>query len=348
MDKTKRIVTFGEVMMRLTPPDHLRFNQTDRFTVNFGGSEANVAVTLARFGLNSEFITALPQNKVADACIDDMRRHGVITSNIVRMGKRMGLYFMEEASALRSSHVVYDRADSAFDSLRPGMIDWEEVFQGAAWFHWSGISAAVSVDTAAMTKEAVEAADRMGLKISCDLNYRKNLWKYGKEPEEVLPELIAHCDAMFGTDDEYRRVLKVNMPPFLACDSAYKLDKETYSEASRQVVERFPRCQTIAVGLRNVMSANHHTISGSLFTEGKLLTTRVYDIEPVLDCVGVGDAFVGGMIYSLFQGEDMQYALDFGAAACAIKNTVKGDYNQFSAQEIDELAHGSTSGRISR
>ena len=175
----QKIVTFGEIMLRLTPPDYLRFNQTDLFRASYGGSEANVAVSLANFGLRSEFITRLPENRVADACLDDLRRYGVGTDGILRGGKRLGLYYMEEAASMRTSHVVYDRADSAFDTLCPGMIDWRSLFDGASWFHWSGISAAVSADTAAVCAEAIAVAQEMGLTVSCDINYRKNLWKYG-------------------------------------------------------------------------------------------------------------------------------------------------------------------------
>ncbi len=348
MDRNKKIVTFGEVMMRLTPPNHLRFNQTDNYSVNFGGSEANVAVALAQFGLKSEFVTCLPQNRVADACIDDLRHYGVITDNILRGGRRLGLYFMEEAASLRSTHVVYDRADSAFDDLRPGMIDWERIFRDATWFHWSGISAAITADTAAMCREAITAARKAGLTISCDLNYRKNLWKYGKEPQEVLPELIEECDAMFGTDEEFNKIFGSGLEPFQARDAHYRVNTADYERASREVAERFPRCRQIVIGLRNVLSANHHTISGTLYSDGRLFSTRVYDVDHVVDCVGVGDAFVGGMIYGLAQEDDLQYALDFGAATCAMKNTIKGDYLQFTAEEVKQLLSGPLNGRIAR
>ena len=336
-------------MLRLTPPDCLRFNQTNLFRASYGGSEANVAVSLANYGLQSEFITALPDNRVANACLDDLRRYGVGTGNILRCGKRLGLYYMEEAAAMRSSHVVYDRADSAFDSLHPGMIDWQSLFHDATWFHWSGISAAVSADTAAVCAEAIGVARTMGLTVSCDINYRKNLWKYGKEPQEVLPPLMEQCDVFFGTDDEYEKVLDMHLPRFAACDAGYQPDTAGYEEASRQVAARFPRCHSIVFGLRSVLSANHHLISGTLYTGGRLLSTRVYDIDHVVDCVGVGDAFVGGLIYGLaVHSGDTQFALDFGTASCALKNTVPGDYNQFTVDEVAQLAKGSVSGRIAR
>ena len=250
---------------------------------------------------------------------------------------------------MRSSHVVYDRADSAFDTLQPGMIDWAGVFRGASWFHWSGISAAVSADTAAVCAEAIAAARAAGLTVSCDINYRKNLWKYGKEPQEVLPPLMEQCDAFFGTDDEYEKVLGMQLPQFAARDAGYRLDTAGYERASAQVAARFPRCRSIVFGLRSVLSANHHLISGTLYTGGRLLSARVYDIDPVVDCVGVGDAFVGGLLYGMAAHPgDAQFALDFGTAACALKNTVPGDYNQFTAAEVEQLARGSVSGRIAR
>lgn len=336
-------------MLRLTPPERLRFNQTNLFRASFGGSEANVAVSLANYGLHSQFVTRLPDNRVADACLDDLRRYGVDTSGMLRGGDRLGLYYMEEAAAIRSSHVVYDRADSAFVTLRPGMIDWRALFAEAAWFHWSGISAAVSADTAAVCAEAVAAAREAGLTVSCDLNYRKNLWKYGRDPQEVLPPLMEQCDYFFGTDDEYEKTLDMRLPSFAARDAGYRPDTAGYEAASRQVAARFPRCRGIVIGLRNVLSANHHLISGTLYTDGRLLTARVYDINPVVDCVGVGDAFVGGLIYGLAaHPDDAQYALDFGTASCALKNTVPGDYNQFTAAEIDRLVHGAVTGRIAR
>lgn len=344
----KKIVTFGEIMLRLTPPSRLRFNQTSLFGASYGGSEANVAVSLANYGLRSEFVTCVPDNRIADACLADLGRCGVETPHVVRRGPRLGLYYMEEAASLRSSYVVYDRAGASFEGLEPGVIDWEEIFRDAAWFHWSGISAAVSAGTAAVCGEAIAAARRMGLTVSCDINYRKNLWKYGKRIDEVLPPLMAECDVLFGTDDEFTAALGVSMPLFGAEEASYLPDTEGYEAAAREVARRMPACRTIVFALRNVLSANHHLISGTLWHEGRLCRTRVYDIDCVVDCVGVGDAFVGGIIYGLAEGVGAQRALDLGAAACALKNTVPGDYARATADELEALADGSVSGRIAR
>lgn len=349
MDTKKKIVTFGEIMLRLTPPSRLRFNQTKLFQASYGGSEANVAVALANYGLRCEFVTCLPDNRIAEACLDDLRSYGVETGHVLRCGNRIGLYYMEEAAAMRSSHVVYDRAGSSYDLLRPGMIDWAPIFRDAAWFHWSGISAAVSASAADACAEAIAAARAAGLVVSCDINYRKNLWKYGKTPQEVLPPLMAQCDFFFGTDDEYERILGLQLPKFEARDASYRPDTAGYETASRQVAERFPHCRGIVFGLRSVLSANHHLISGTLYTGGRLYSSRVYDIDCVVDCVGVGDAFVGGLIYGLARhAGEMQFALDFGTAACAIKNTVPGDYGQFTAEDTAQLARGPITGRIAR
>lgn len=348
MENTPKIVAFGEIMLRLTPPGNRRFGQSPLFEAGFGGSEANVAVSLANYGIRSEMVTCLPANRIATAAIDDLRSNGVETARILRRGGRMGLYYMEKAAALRSSQVVYDRDGSSFATLRPGMIDWEEIFRDANWFHWSGIAAAVSASTAEVCAEAIATARRMGLTVSCDLNYRKNLWRYGKTAQETMLPMLSACDALFGTDDEYATILGIDVPPLSARAASDKLDPAPYEAAAWDASRLLPDCRTIVFALRNVLNANHHTISGALSTEGRLLTTRVHEIEPIVDCVGAGDAFVGGIVYALLTGGSPQRALDFGAAACALKNTVPGDYNRFTAEEVDALAAGHASGRISR
>ena len=228
------------------------------------------------------------------------------------------------------------------------MIDWEERCREAGWFHGSGIAAAVSAATAEVCAEAIGAARRLGLTVSCDINYRKNLWRYGKTAREVLVPMMGECDVLFGTDDEYATVAGIGVPTLKNREANDKLDAADYEAAARETAARFPNCRMAVFALRNVLNANHHTVSGTLSTEGRLLTTRVYEIEPVVDCVGVGDAFVGGIIYSLHAGRTPQQALDFGAAACALKNTVPGDYNRMTVEEVDALVGGSASGRIAR
>ena len=343
-----KVVTFGELMLRLTPPSFDRFNQTSRFEANFGGSEANVAVSLANYGIESEFVSCLPANRVADAALDDLHRYGVKTDRVVRKAGRLGIYYMEEAVAMRSSQVVYDREGSAFDGLQRGEIDWEAAFADADWFHWSGISAAVSAGTAEVCAEAIEAARRRGLVISCDINYRRNLWKWGKRPHEVLPALMAECDILFGTELEFQQALGVEMPQFKAVDTEYEMAMEAYTCASEEVARLMPRCHTMVFALRNVINAQHHLLGGTMWHRGKMYRARIFDIEGVVDCVGVGDAYNAGIIYGMLHGVDMQRALDLGAASCALKNTVPGDYAQFLIEEIEAAADGATNGRIAR
>ena len=336
-------------MMRLTTPGNLRLQQSRELSVNYGGSEANVAISVANFGGQVDYVTRLPENPLGEACIAELRSHNIGTDHILTGGKRLGTYYMEKAAAMRNSRVIYDREGSSFSELEPGMINWKEIFSDAGLFHWSGIDAALTPGLAEVCREAVETAREMGISVSYDINYRKNLWKYGKEPQEVLPPLMEQCDAFFGTDDEYEKVLGMQLPQFAARDAAYRPDTAGYERASAEVAARFPRCRSIVFGLRSVLSANHHLISGTLYTGGRLHSTRVYDIDPVVDCVGVGDAFVGGLLYGMAaHPHDAQFALDFGTAACALKNTVPGDYNQFTAAEVEQLARGSVSGRIAR
>ena len=344
-----KVLTFGEIMLRLKAPGHERFFQSPMLEATFGGGEANVAVSLANYGMDAEFLTVLPQNDIADACIRELRYFGVDTKKIVRGEGRMGIYYLEGGANQLPSKVVYDRAYSSIAMAKPGDIDWDKAFEGVEWFHITGITPAISESAMELSLESVKEAKKRNITVSCDLNYRKNLWKYGKEPQEVLPPLMEQCDAFFGTDDEYEKVLGMQLPQFAARDAAYRPDTAGYERASAEVAARFPRCRSIVFGLRSVLSANHHLISGTLYTGGRLHSTRVYDIDPVVDCVGVGDAFVGGLLYGMAaHPHDAQFALDFGTAACALKNTVPGDYNQFTAAEVEQLARGSVSGRIAR
>ena len=344
-----KFLTFGEIMLRLKAPGQECFFQSPMLEATFGGGEANVAVSLANYGEDAAFLTVLPDNAIADACKAELRRFDVDTKRIVTGEGRMGIYYLEGGANQRPSKVVYDRAWSAIALAKPGDIDWDKAFEGVAWFHITGITPAISESAMELSVESVKEAKKRGITVSCDLNYRKNLWKYGKEPQEVLPPLMEQCDAFFGTDDEYEKVLGMQLPQFAARDTAYRPDTAGYERASAEVAARFPRCRSIVFGLRSVLSANHHLISGTLYTGGRLHSTRVYDIDPVVDCVGVGDAFVGGLLYGMAaHPHDAQFALDFGTAACALKNTVPGDYNQFTAAEVEQLARGSVSGRIAR
>lgn len=345
----KKIVTFGEVLLRLTAPGTFRFSQAHSFSATYGGSEVNVAASLAHFGMPVEFVTRLPENAIARACVDELCAHHLCTDGIVYGGERMGIYFMETGAAFRNSNVVYDRAGSSFSTIRPGMIDWKEVFGDACWFHWSGVAAALSQESADACLEALQVADRMGLTISCDLNFRKNLWKYGRKAAEVMEPLVQFSDVIFASEPEYKEILGVTPVGFKATGTDYCMDLDAFREMGEKVCSLVPRCKKMFLELRNAMTANHHTLAAVLYSDASLKHTRVYDIEPVVDCVGTGDAFVGGLIYGLlnFPGDD-QRTLDFALAASCLKNTFNGDFNLATVAEVESLMKGNASGRVQR
>lgn len=344
-----RIVTFGEVLLRLTPPGYLKLSQTNMFAATFGGSETNCAVSLAHFGLNSEFVTRLPKNDIAEACLMELRSHGLKTDNIVFGGERLGLYYFENAAAQRVSKVVYDRANSSFVTLKPGMIDWEKVFAGATWFHWSGIGPGLSQDAADTCMAAIEAAKKLGLTISCDLNYRKTLWQYGKSAQEVMGPMLEMCDVLFGTGGEYKVAFGVEPVSYKVQSADEAIDLTKHEEFFKQVQAKAPNCKKAFIALRNTLSANHHIFSGLLYADGKLRQARTHAIDHVVDSVGAGDAFAAGMIYGLisYPGDD-QSALEFATAAAVLKNTIYGDFNLVSADEVKTLMKSTGSENIAR
>lgn len=344
-----RIVTFGEVLLRLTPPGYLKFSQANSFEATFGGSETNCAVSLAHFGMQSEFVTRFPKNDIAESCLMALRSHGIKTDHIVFGGERLGLYYFENAAAQRVSKVVYDRANSSFSNIMPDMIDWEKVFAGASWFHWSGIGPGLSQGIADTTLRAVEAAKRMGLTVSCDLNYRKNLWQYGKSAQEVMQPLLEKCDVLFGTGSEYQVVYGVKPVSFKAKTADEAIDLAQYETFFQQVQAKAPNCKKLFIALRNTLDANHHILTGLLYADGKLTKARTYAIEHVVDCVGVGDAFAAGIIYGLTHYPDSDAtALEFSVAAATLKNTIYGDFNLVSAQEVKALMQDGSGDGISR
>lgn len=343
---TKKVVTFGEIMMRLTPPGFLRFGQATSFDVIYGGGEANVAVSLANYGVAVDFVTRLPANDLGDACLHFLRGHGVGTDQIARGGERLGIYFLEMGAAQRGSKVVYDRAHSAIDTIEPGMIDWRAVFAGADWFHWTGITPAIAAGTAALCLEAAQTAREMGLTVSCDLNYRKNLWRWGKKAGEVMPELVSLCDVAIGNEEDAAQVFGIHAPG--ADVLAGKVEAEKYRSVCEQLKERFPSLKTIAITLRGSISASHNTWSGVLWDGGRFYTGATYDIVPIVDRVGGGDSFMGGLIYGLRTYDDRQRALDFAIAASCLKHSVYGDFNLVTVAEVEKLMGGDASGRVAR
>lgn len=344
----KKIVTFGEIMLRLTTPDNLRMQQSREFLVNYGGSEANVAISIANFGGDVEYITRLPDNALGETCLAELRSHNIGTRHILIGGHRLGTYYMEKAAAMRNSKVIYDREGSAFSELKPGMIDWHAAFADAAIFHWSGIDAALTPGLAEVCKEAITVAKEMGLTISYDINYRKNLWNYGKSAQEVLRPLMVSSDIMFGSEGEYALLTGIPAPGFKATKSGETYDVKAYEEFCKAISQQIPNCKYIYIALRNVMSSEHHTFAGVLYSNGSMKYTRVFDIDNVIDCVGVGDAFCGAMLYAQHAYEDEQKRVDFSTAASVLKNTIAGDYNIVKVSEVESLLAKHESGEIAR
>lgn len=344
-----KIVTFGEIMLRLATPGYLRFSQTNELSATFGGGEANVAVSLANYGMEAEFVTRLPENDIAAACVKDLHKHGVKTDHIVYGGDRMGIYFLETGAVARASKVVYDRAHSAISEIMPGMIDWEHVLDGADWFHWTGITPAISQGAADVCLEAIQTANRLGIPVSCDLNYRKNLWKYGKKASEVMPDLVAGCDIILGNEEDAEKVFGIKPEGFDVTATAGEVNAAEFESVCIQLMQRFPRARKVIITLRGSINANHNTWGGVLYDGKQLFQSPRYDITHIVDRVGGGDSFMGGLIYGLLTyPQDDQQALNFAVAASCLKHTIYGDYNEVTVKEVENLMKGDGSGRVSR
>lgn len=333
-----KIVTFGEIMLRMTRPDKQRITQGSEWLGLFGGSEANVAVSLAMLGDEVEYVTRLPRNKIGDACRNEIRKYNVGTDFIAYGGDRLGLYYYEESAALRGSSIVYDREDSSLTTMQKGMIDWKAAFADAKLFHWSGISCALSEGAASATHEAIETAGEMELVVSCDINHRANLWKYGADAHDVLMPMVAQSDIVFGTAGEWQLITGLKVPDFKATSSDYVLEEGAYLEFFRHAQKILPKAKKMIIALRNTLSANHHLLSGVLYADDRLYTARVYDIDNVLDPMGVGDAFIAAYVHAFSKnGNDNKKCLDFALAASALKNTIPGDFNLVTEEEVEEI-----------
>ncbi|MBQ3213388.1 MAG: sugar kinase [Alistipes sp.] len=344
-----KVITFGEIMLRLATPDYLRFSQSSTLSATFGGGEANVAVSLANYGVDVEFVTRLPKNDIAAACVGELRKYGVGVKNIVYGGERLGIYFLETGAVARPSKVVYDRAHSSISTIEKGMIDWEKVFEGADWFHWTGITPAISASAAEVCLEACEAANRLGVTVSCDLNFRKNLWKYGKTAAEVMPALVECCDVILGNEEDAEKVFGIKPEGFDVTATGGEVEQAAFESVCRQLMQRFPRAKKVIITLRGSINANHNTWGGVLFDGQKLYASPRYDITHIVDRVGGGDSFMGGLIYGLreYKGDD-QRALNFAVAASALKHTIYGDFNLVTVAEVENLMKGDGSGRVAR
>ncbi|MCW3787058.1 sugar kinase [Plebeiibacterium sediminum] len=343
----KKVVTFGEIMLRFATPEYQRFSQATSYKASFGGGEANVAVSLANYGIDVSFITRLPKNDIGKACKMDLLKHSVKVDDIVYGGDRLGTYYLETGAVARASKVVYDRAYSAFSEIKPGMVNWEEVLKDADFFHWTGITPAVSQGAADACLEAIKVANKLGVTVSTDLNYRKNLWKYGKTASEVMPELVAGCDIVLGNEEDAEMVLGIK-PEGVDITGGH-VDAEAYRSVSQQIMTQFPRVKKVITTLRGSVNANHNTWSGVLYDGKDLFKAADYDITHIVDRVGGGDSFMGGLIYGLltYVGDD-QKAIEFATAASCLKHTIHGDYNLATVEEVEKLMGGDASGRVSR
>jgi len=330
----KKIVTLGEVMMRLSPPGQQRFSQAQQLDVHYGGSEANVSVSLAHLGFEAAHVTCFPSNAFGEAAVAHLRSNGVGISHIQFQEGRMGLYFIEHGADFRSSTVVYDRFDSAFAKMNPSDFNWEEILKGAAWFHWSGITPAISEAAAKACANAVHAAKKLGIKISGDINYRRNLWNYGKKAIDVMPSLISACDVVIGGTTDFENCTGIIGDDFI--DGCKKLQKH------------FPNVAMIANTKRESLHTSHQKISGKLWAKNTLLKSKAYELTNIVDRVGSGDAFGAGLIYGLLSSMTDQDSLEFAVAACALKHTISGDVNRVKADEVHTLLKGENIGKLLR
>ena len=339
----KRIITFGELMLRLAPENYLRFVQSDKYEATYGGAEANVAVSLANYGESAAFVSKLPAHEIGQAGVNSLRKFGVDVSKIVRGGERVGIYYCEKGASQRPSKVVYDRAYSAISMAKKSDFNWSEIFDGADWFHFTGITPALSDEVAEICLEAVKAAKAMGITISCDLNFRKKLWSKEKAGK-VMGELCGYIDYCIANEEDAKDVFGIE-----ADDTDIyggKLNREGYISVAKKLTDRFG-FKGVAITLRESISASDNHWSGMLYTEGEAYFSKRYTMH-IVDRVGGGDSFGAGLIYSLVNGKDPQSAIEFAVAASCLKHSIEGDYNMVSVAEVSNLAGGDASGRVQR
>jgi 2-dehydro-3-deoxygluconokinase len=343
--KIGRVVTFGEVMLRLKSPGTERLFQSPLLEATFGGGEANVAISLSNFGFDVAFCTALPKNIIGDACENELKKWGVDTSLIIRNEGRMGSYYLENGTNQRPSIVVYDRNYSAISLAKPGDIDWENIFKDAGWFHITGITPAISKNAMELSFEAVKKAREKGAIVSCDFNFRKKLWNYGKKATDVMPELVKYVDYGIANEEDCQKSLGVKVD--VKVESGM-LDTEKYKTLSNKVLKAFPNLKAIAITLRESISADINGWSGCMNDRENFYLSKKYEIKDIVDRVGGGDAFAAGLIYGLNSYNDKQQALEFAVAASCLKHSISGDFNRVSISEVEKLMGGDASGRVQR
>lgn len=345
----KNLVTFGEIMMRLAPKGYLRFSQANSFDVIYGGGEANVAISLANFGIPVEFVTRLPKNDIGQCALMELRKRNVGTRYIIEGGDRLGLYFLETGAVSRGSKVIYDRSSSAMSQIKPGMVDWKNIFKNAEWFHWTGITPAISQSAADTCLEAIKIASQMGITISTDLNYREKLWKYNGDREKIMTELTSYCDIILGNEEDAEKHFGIKPNGLDVSKQGKNVKAESFLSVCKQMQNKFPRAKKVITTLRGSISASHNIWSGILFDGKNMFKSKEYQITHIVDRIGGGDSFMGGLIYGLiYFPDDNQKALDFAVAASCLKHTIKGDANLVTIEEVKKLMNGDLSGRVAR
>ena len=340
-----KVLTFGEIMLRLKAPGHERFFQSPMLEATFGGGEANVAVSLANYGMDAEFLTVLPKNDIADACIRELRYFGVDTKKIVCGDGRMGIYYLEGGANQLPSKVVYDRAYSSIAMAKPGDIDWDRAFEGVAWFHITGITPAISESAMELSLESVKEAKKRNITVSCDLNYRKNLWKYGRKASKVMRELAKYVDVAIANEEDVQKSLEITVDVNV---ESGELDREKYRALGNKVLEAYPNMKCIAITLRESHSADWNGWAACLNDGKDFYVSKKYEIRDIIDRVGGGDSFAGGLIYGLNHYEDKKQALEFAVAASCLKHSVIGDFNRVGVSDVEKLMGGDGTGRVQR
>lgn len=338
-------LTFGEIMLRLKPPGHERFFQSPAFEATFGGGEANVAVALANYGLNAGFVSALPDNDIGESAVRELRRFGVDTTRIIRSGDRVGIYYLETGANQRPSKVVYDRAGSSICAAQPGDFDWKTIFANAQWLHITGITPALSASAAELSLEAVTAARKAGVTVSCDFNFRGKLWQWGKTAPEVMTELVKYVDVGIANEEDCQKSLGITVD--VDVDSA-ELDTAKYEALSAKVLDAYPDMSAIAITLRESYSADRNGWSACLRDGDRFRLSRRYEITDIIDRVGGGDSFASALIYGLDAYKDRQQSLEFAVAASCLKHSIAGDFNRVAVAEVEHLMGGDASGRVQR
>lgn len=342
----KKYITFGEIMLRLKTPDYEKFFQSPLLEATFGGGEANVAVGLARFGLEVAYISVIPDNPIGNACIRELKKHNVNTSFIPRKGDRLGIYFLEAGANQRPSKVVYDRSHSAIAETEPGEIDWDRIFEEASWFHISGITPAISLSASKLSLEAVKKAREKGVTVSCDLNYRKKLWKYGKSAPEIMGELVKYVDIVIGNEEDCQKSLGIKVEN-IDVESG-NLQVKRYAELTNKILEIYPNIKKITITLRESHSANYNGWSAILNNRKEFFVSKKYEIHNIVDRVGAGDTFSAGLIYGLNNLKNDRETLEFAVAASCLMHSIPGDLPLISVEEVKSLTEGSGSGRVQR